>query len=155
MKIRKFKPGDEKELFALFFNTIRKVNIRDYSQAQVEAWAPDDIEMDVVFQKFRDIKPFIALKSNRIIGYADIQPDGYIDHFYCHHDFQGQGVGKQLFAMLEQTAREKDIRRMYSNVSVTARPFFEVMGFSVETEQLVEVGEQKLKNYRMVKLLEV
>ena len=34
---------------------------------------------------------------------------------------------------------------MYSNVSITARPFFEAMGFSVEKEQVVQIGDQQLK----------
>jgi putative acetyltransferase len=56
-----------------------------------------------------------------------------------------------LFATLEKEARENGILKMYSNVSVTARPFFEAMGFSVEKEQLIQVGDQQLKNYRMVR----
>ena len=151
MEIRRFKQGDEEELYRLFYNTIRKVNVKDYSEDQVQAWAPDDIDMDFVTQKFRDISPFVAVKDEKIIGYADIQPDGYIDHFYCHHQFQGKGVGRFLFAAIEKEAMKKGIPGMYSNVSVTARPFFEAMGFSVEKEQLVTVGDQQLTNYRMVR----
>ena len=153
MDIREFKQGDEKELYGVFYNTIRKVNIGDYSEEQVAAWAPDDIDMDFVSRKFRDIDPFVAVKDGRIIGYADIQADGYIDHFYCHYQFQGQGVGRSLFSTLENKAKESSIVSMYSNVSITARPFFEAMGFSVEKEQLVTVGDQQLKNYRMVRSL--
>jgi putative acetyltransferase len=56
-----------------------------------------------------------------------------------------------LFSTLEREARENDILEMCSNVSITARPFFEAMGFSVEKEQLIQVGDQQLKNYRMVR----
>ena len=93
----------------------------------------------------------MVTKERKIIGYADIQPDGYIDHFYCHHEFQRQGVGSTLFATLEKEARERGILKMYSNVSITARPFFEAMGFSVEKEQVIRIQDQKLKNYRMVR----
>ncbi|PAU78854.1 GNAT family N-acetyltransferase [Halomonas salipaludis] len=153
MKIRKFKQGEEKELYEIFYNTIRTVNIQDYSEDQVAAWAPSYIDMEFVMQKIRDIDPFVAVEDGRIIGYADIQPDGYIDHFYCHHQFQGQGVGRRLFVALEEEAVEKGIPSMYSNVSITAKPFFKAMGFSVEREQLVKVGDQQLKNYRMVRRL--
>jgi putative acetyltransferase len=117
----------------------------------VAAWAPDDLDIKFAIEKFREIDPFVVIKDRKIIGYADIQSDGYIDHFYCHHEFQGQGVGRMLFATLEKEAREKGIFDMYSNVSITARPFFEAMGFSVEKEQLLQVGNQQLKNYRMVR----
>ena len=151
MEIRKFRKGEEKELWKLFYDTVHNVNIRDYDENQIAAWAPEDIDINVVIQKFRKIDPYVVIKEEKIIGYADIQPDGYIDHFYCHHEFQGQGVGSALFAALEKEARETGILEMYSNVSITARPFFEAMGFSVEKEQIIQVGDQQLKNYRMVR----
>lgn len=115
------------------------------------AWAPDDFDLNFVTRKFREIDPFVMIQDGEIIGYADIQSDGYIDHFYCHHKFQGQGVGRALLAALEKEANDNGILRMYSNVSITARPFFEAMGFSVEKEQRIQVGNQQLKNYRMVR----
>ena len=151
MEVRKLQEGEEKELWELFYNTIHNVNIRDYDKNQIAAWAPDDLDINIALQKFRDIDPFVVIKDGRIIGYADIQSDGYIDHFYCHHEFQRQGVGKMLFAALEKEARESGVLEMYSNVSITARPFFEAMGFSVEKEQIIQVGDQQLKNYRMVR----
>ncbi len=151
MEVRKFRYGEEVELWKLFYNTIHNVNVKDYDENQIEAWAPDDLDINIAIQKFREIDPFVVIKEGKIVGYADIQSDGYIDHFYCHHEFQRQGIGKSLFAVLEEVAKENGIIEMYSNVSITARPFFEAMGFSVEKEQVIQVGEQKLKNYKMVR----
>jgi putative acetyltransferase len=151
IEVRKVRKGEEKELWELFYNTVHNVNTQDYDENQISAWAPDDFDVDIAIRKFREIDPFVALKEGKIIGYADIQSDGYIDHFYCHHEFQGQGVGRTLFATLEKVADENNINKMYSNVSITARPFFEAMGFSVEKEQFIQLGDQKLKNYRMVR----
>lgn len=151
MEVRKFKKGDEKELWNLFYNTVHNVNIQDYDENQIAAWAPDDLDINIAIQKFREIDPFVVIKEGKIIGYADIQQDGYIDHFYCHHEFQGHGVGNTLFDALVKEAQECGILEMYSNVSITARPFFEAMGFSVEKEQNIQMQDQKLKNYRMVR----
>lgn len=153
MEVRKFREGEEKELWNLFYNTVHNVNTQDYDENQVAAWAPDDFDINIAVQKFREINPFVVIKEGKIIGYADIQPDGYIDHFFCHHEFQGQGVGSTLFVALEKEAKESGILEMYSNVSITARPFFEAMGFSVEKEQNIQIRDQKLKNYRMVRKL--
>jgi len=154
MEVRKLRKGEVAELWELFYNTIHNVNIRDYDENQIAAWAPEDFDINTAIQKFRDIDPFIVIKDGKIIGYADIQADGYIDHFYCHHEFQRMGVGSTLFAVLEREARENNILEMYSNVSITARPFFVAMGFTVEKEQVVTVGDQKLTNYRMVRRLD-
>ena len=151
MEIRKLRKGEEKEIWKLFYNTIRKINIKDYNENEIAAWAPDDFDINIAIKKFREIKPFVVITEGKIIAYADIQPDGYIDHFYCHYNYQGQGVGSALFSVLEKEAKEKGILEMYSNVSITARPFFEAMGFSVAKEQFISMKDQKLKNYRMVR----
>ncbi|BCO32605.1 acetyltransferase [Thiohalobacter sp. COW1] len=153
IEVRKICRGEEEELWMLFYNTIHTINTRDYNDDQIAAWAPKDFDINIAIQKFIDIDPFVAIKDGMIVGYADIQTDGYIDHFYCHHKYQSQGVGRKLFSALEKEAKEKGIYKMYSNVSITARPFFEAMGFGVEKEQVVKVRDQKLKNYRMVRQL--
>ena len=153
MKVRKMINGEEQELWKLFYNTVNHINSQHYSQTQIANWAPADYPIEQATKKFRDLDPFVVIKGKQIIGYADIQKDGYIDHFYCHHQFQRQGVGSLLFATLEQQAIENDITKMYSNVSITARPFFEAKGFEVEREQRLEMGGEKVINYRMVRTL--
>jgi len=151
MEIRKFKKGDENELWKLFYNTIHKVNIRDYNNDQINAWAPQSLDLNIAKNKFREISPFIVAINGIIVGYADIQDDGLIDHFYCHYKHQRNGIGSKLFAAILKEANNKGISLMYSNVSITARPFFEAKGFIVEKEQILKLEDQELKNYRMVR----
>lgn len=68
IKIRKYKESDARALWAICYYTIRKVNIRDYSQAQVEAWAPDNFDSDVWQRKMNTIAPFVAEINGEIVG---------------------------------------------------------------------------------------
>lgn len=56
-------------------------------------------------------------------------------------------------AHLEQLARSKGVTEMSSDVSITARPFFEAKGFVVDEEQFVEIRGQVLRNFKMVRKL--
>ncbi|NQY36682.1 MAG: GNAT family N-acetyltransferase [Alteromonadaceae bacterium] len=153
IKIRSFQKGDETSIINLFLRTIRTVNIRDYSQEQVNAWAPDEYDREDSFKKIALNNPFVATIDNKIVGYADVQSDGFIDHFFCHTDFQGKGIGKSLMQTLQNTGINKGCTRFYSHVSITAKPFFEYFGFKEVKEQLVEIRGQKLKNFVMEKVL--
>ena len=42
--LRNYRSSDAADLWHLFYRTIRYVNIRDYTLAQVTAWAPDDVD---------------------------------------------------------------------------------------------------------------
>ncbi|WP_461535319.1 GNAT family N-acetyltransferase [Spongorhabdus nitratireducens] len=104
LTIRKYKQSEASELWNIFFNTIRRINSRDYTEAQVRAWAPDTFDETAWQQRMAAIDPFVALTDNKIAGYADIQPDGYIDHFFCHADYQGRGIGSALMQHILATA---------------------------------------------------
>lgn len=150
--IRPYKESDASALWAIYFHTVRHINIRDYSQAQVEAWAPQSFDLAVWRQKMSEISPFVAEIDDQIVGYADLQLSGLIDHFFCHHQYQGQGIGRALMAHIFAVGRSQGIRRYYSHVSITARPFFERFGFKVVTMQQVEVRGQTLTNFVMEKI---
>jgi putative acetyltransferase len=42
--IRRYRPSDIAGIIALFRDTVRRINGRDYSPQQVMAWAPDEID---------------------------------------------------------------------------------------------------------------
>ncbi|EAS41348.1 GNAT family N-acetyltransferase [Photobacterium profundum] len=152
IKIRILKKGDELELWQLKVSTIWKVNIKDYSQEQLNVWAPDEYNPEKWLKRVHGMNPNIAEIDGKIVGFADIQDDGYIDHFFCHNEFQGQGVGKMLMQNLINKGKEKSIPRIYSHVSITAKPFFERFGFHVVKQQAMNIGNQALTNYVMEKI---
>ena len=149
MEIRKYQQGEENEIWNLFYNTVHQVNIKDYSVEQVNAWAPKDMDLETVYKKIKEIDPYVVLLDNQIVAYADLQENGYIDHFFCHHDYQGKGVGSKLIEKLIQVARQKRIKLLSADVSVTARPFFESKGFVVQEKQCVTRRGQGFTNFKM------
>ena len=151
LNIRKFQLGDELALRQIFFNTIRNVNIKDYSALQVQAWAPDDYDQCEWSKTISSVNPFVAVLDNEIVGYADIQDDGYINHFFCHWMYQGKGIGKALMKELFANGEKKGIHRLYSHTSITAKPFFEYFGFKEVKKQQVTIRGEVLTNYVMEK----
>ncbi|MFN1534529.1 GNAT family N-acetyltransferase [Vibrio jasicida] len=152
--IRDFQEEDAPTLWALFFNTVRNVNRRDYTEQQVKAWAQEGFDSQLWLKKMISIQPFVAELDGVIVGYSDVQPSGLVDHFFCHHEYQGQGVGRSLMTHVFKQAEAKGRNRIYSEVSITARPFYEHMGFTVVNEQQIEVRGATLTNYVMERHLD-
>jgi len=149
--IRKYVEQDASAIWLLFFNTIRNVNCHDYTQLQVQAWAPDSMDLFIWNKRMMDIEPFIAEIDGIIVGYADLQNDGLIDHFFCHHQYQRQGIGSALMAHIFDLGSNKKINAYFSQVSISAKPFFEHFGFKLVKQQSVEVKDQQLTNFHMQK----
>ena len=154
VRIRNYQTSDSKALWEIYFYTVRNINIRDYSQEQVEAWAPSDFDSELWQKCMHRIQPFVAELDGRVVGYTDLQPSGLIDHFFCHHEYQGKGIGRALMEHVFEIGRIRCVSRYFSEVSITARPFYEHLGFTVVNEQEVEIRGVELTNYVMEKVTE-
>lgn len=152
--VRRIRPDDLPALVDLFRDTVRRVNIRDYTREQVLAWAPDAVD-PARWATLLDPSRFavVAEVDSAPAGFTDLEPDGHVDRFYVHADRQRRGVGRALMDALVAEARRLGAPRMFSEVSVTARPFFEAQGFAVIAEQQVVVRGVAFINYRMERKL--
>ena len=74
---------------------------------------------------------FVAEQAGVVTGFAEFATTGYIDCFYVHHAWQGAG----LTARIEGEAHKRMLPGLFADVSITARPCFEKMGFRVVREQ--------------------
>ena len=68
-------------------------------------------------------------------------------------DFQRRRVASALLRFLITRGMKDGRKRLFSEVSITARPVFERHGFKVLAYQTVETNGQTLGNYRMERLL--
>lgn len=140
-------------MLALFRDTIRRVNCRDYSAAQIAAWASDDINPARWADRFADRFVVVADEAGKQVGFADLEPDGHIDRLFVSADHQRQGIGRRLLATVVAEARRLGLARLYTEASITARPFFEAQGFSVLAPQVVACRGAEFINYRMERVL--
>ncbi len=153
INVRKAKRGEYPALWRLFYDTIHQVNCHDYRPEQIAAWAPDEIEMSRWIERMEKIDPWVAIIAGQFVGFADLQADGLVDMFFVHYQWQGQGVGKKLFAAINSEATRLGLVELHSHVSITARPFFEARGFHVEMPQEVTIAGVVLQNFVMRKTL--
>jgi putative acetyltransferase len=151
--LRLYRPEDAPVLLALFRDTIRRVNSRDYSPAQIEAWASDDIDTVSWFGRFSGRFVPVAEEAGRPVGFAELEPDGQIDRVYVSADHQRRGIGEELLAALIAEARRAGLVRLFTEASITARPFFEAQGFTVLAAQVVTCRGAEFVNYRMERIL--
>ncbi|MBD7959128.1 GNAT family N-acetyltransferase [Comamonas avium] len=131
MNIRRFRNGDESALFCVFYSAVHDTASQDYTPEQVDAWAPADIDPELWAGHMRALLPFVVEHEEEIVGYADIQPNGYIDHFFISGPYARQGVGTLLMKHIQKEAQLLGIAEMTSDVSKTAEPFFLRHGFQV------------------------
>lgn len=149
MEIRRYERGDITQIVALFRGTVYALCHRDYTRAQLDAWAGAQINMEKWHASLAQHDARVALTDGRITGFADMDAGGYLDRLYVHRDHQGQGIATALCDALETAS---DAAVFSTHASITARTFFERRGYTVQKAQQVERHGVLLTNFVMTKM---
>ena len=135
MLVRRFAPGDAREVSDLIARTLRETNIRDYSAEYLEndirRLQPEDIEKRASRQHF-----YVAEEGGRIVGcgaigpYWDKEDESSLFTIFVLPEMQGNGVGRRIIGALEADEYFLRARRVEIPASITGAPFYEKMGYT-------------------------
>lgn len=152
--LRPYAPSDLDAIIEVFMSSVRKVAARDYTADQLAAWAPDAIDRERWARRRENRETWVATVDDAVAGFTDLEPDGHLDMLFVDADHQGMGLAARLVAAVEASACARGLLRIFTEASLTARPFFERRGFVVLAAQEIALGDQVLCNFRMEKRLE-
>jgi putative acetyltransferase len=133
--IEKFQLDDLDQILQLFHDTVHAINIRHYTQEQVDAWAPPILDRERWVSRLSNTIMYIAKIGNTVVGFGNATSQGLIDHMYTHKNFQGQGIASALLSKLEQDLKALQVSEIKTEASITAKPFFERHGYSILKSQ--------------------
>ena len=153
MEIRSYHLADLPAIVMLFRETVHRVAARDYSQAELDAWAPAEIDVAAWAERLADNHTRVAAEKNRVLGFAELAAGGHIEMLYVAADRQSEGIATQLLAHMETAAALRGLARLTTHASRTARPFFERRGFDLLSAQHVERQGIFIENFIMEKRL--
>lgn len=151
-----FRLATKRDLIALqnlFVDTITAVCQKDYTPEQIKAWTSSVEKTKRWHDLLQDQHVIIAQINEKIVGFASLKDNHYIDFFYVHKDYQGQGVAKRLYREIEKEAMAGGTDSLSSDISITAKPFFESRGFVLIKKQDISVRGEVLVNFKMTKKL--
>ncbi|KNZ40540.1 GNAT family N-acetyltransferase [Acetobacterium bakii] len=153
MKIRSYQSNDCNEIIQLFYNTVHSVNIKDYSETQLDAWATGTVDIIAWDKSLTENYAVICEGNGVIIGFGDLDHTGHLDKLYVHKDYQRMGIATAIADDLENYAIRNKLLIITTHASITAKSFFKKRGYLVLEKQQVKCGEQLLTNFVMAKYL--
>ncbi len=153
LRLRTYRPDDAGTLARLFHGSVHRAAAAQYSAEQRDAWAPQIPDPEWIQDRVASCDTVIVATGEAIAGFSSLGKTGLVDMFYVHPDWQRQGVGRLLYRRTEGMARRRGDTKLTTDASITARPFFESMGFTVTRRQEVSRGGITLTNFAMEKQL--
>jgi putative acetyltransferase len=153
ISIRPAKLSDLTEMQKMFVDTILTICKEDYSPDQLKVWTSSIEDTQRWADKLTSQYFLVAELDYKIAGYASLENNDYLDFLYVHKNYQRQGIAGKLYSKIEIEAINKKATCLHSDVSKTARPFFEKVGFTTVMEQTITRQGAELINYKMTKQL--
>lgn len=151
MVIKKGSILEIPEMQKLFVETVLSVNTKDYSLKQVEAWASCVGEVVYWEKRFDEFQFFVCYIKEELVGFVSVNKVGFIHSLFISKNHQRKGVAKELMKNAEQFACNSKAKELTSEVSITAKPFFEKNGFETIEKQNATAKDVVLINYKMRK----
>lgn len=141
------------EVLAIFEECIDISCVDDYSEAERRVWKSSSTNHPKWLKRIHEQAFWLAIEGSTILGFASLEGKDYIDCMYVSPQAQGKGIAKQLLTKMEDLSKGKSASTIYSDVSYTARPFFEKQGFLIDHPNRNEKDGEVLVNFRVHKSL--
>ncbi|PKL85926.1 MAG: GNAT family N-acetyltransferase [Ignavibacteriae bacterium HGW-Ignavibacteriae-1] len=153
LSIRHSNLSNLPEIQRMFVDTISAVCKDDYSPEEIKVWTSSIENTERLIDKLTTQYFLIAELDNKIVGFASLKGNDYLDFLYVHKDYQRQGIADRLYSEIEAEAIKKESKVLTSDVSITAKAFFEKKGFRTLQKQTNIIRGVEIVNYKMVKEL--
>jgi len=147
--IRAYQTGDHLAVANIFSDAVHQIAREVYTEEQCLAWASKEVNYEHWEKRCELKRPFVSVMDGQIAGFLELDPDGHIDCAYVNPQFKRQGVMTSLLKHAIHVCFSSPIGRMYVDASICAKPLFEKHGFRVIRENMVQIGQVQLLNYKM------
>jgi GNAT superfamily N-acetyltransferase len=150
LKIREFELSDLNSIYNLIIETIEKSYTGVYPREAIDFFKDYHSKANILHDCQNGFAVVIEL-HDKIIGTGTLL-ESNIRRVFIDKSFQRQGLGRLIMERLEAEAREKSLKKVDLSASLTAKPFYDVLGFHTVGPQSLDVANDKQLDYfEMVK----
>lgn len=137
----------------LFHGSVHELAKPYYDEAQRAVWAPDIDDVGRWRENLGKADMLVAEDDVGLCGFLGYRADGYVAQLYTASRCARRGIASMLYERVEAEWRAAGVERLFAEVSLAARAFFDKQGFVVVTEERVERRGVMLSRFIMEKWL--
>ncbi|WP_417334717.1 GNAT family N-acetyltransferase [Halobacteriovorax marinus] len=153
IKIRKAKVEDMEAVNAAHRRSIKEVCSKDYTAEQIEKWSDVTYALERWKNTIENECCYILEQNNEIYGvcHSKIHDDnrGEIVGLYLTPEVIGKGLGRKIFEKCLSYVKDFKPALVFINGTITAKGFYEAMGFHAVEEKQINIRGADVKIHYM------
>ncbi|SDY93077.1 putative acetyltransferase [Modestobacter sp. DSM 44400] len=147
---RGYQPEDAAATREVFHAAVRQTALSHYTPAQVQVWAPDEVETDRWSRRRATAWTVVAVDAGDVVGFADLTDAGEMDMLFVHPNYARRGIATTLVASIVREALQRGLPRVDVRASRVLQPLLERLGFQLDEDRPDNrLGDQVLANATM------
>jgi GNAT superfamily N-acetyltransferase len=134
--IRRARLSDAQGIHEAHMRSIQVLCASDYSEAEIKAWGHRPFQKDQRERAIQKEFVWVIEDQSKIHGYAQLEiyekngfTEAYLWGLYLTKEVQGQGLGKQLCALMLDQCRSANVGVLKLEATLTAHQFYIRAGF--------------------------
>ncbi len=152
-KITRATDNDLPLMQRLFYQTVTTYGSLLFIKAEIKIYSRLATNKIYWQKKFKKDYVYNAKMNGEIVGSFSMDTNGTIEYFFVHMHYQGRGIAKELYKVLEEVAVESQINTLTTQIHLATRAFFEKNGFEIVKNAVKVVGGDEVTSYSGVKKL--
>lgn len=154
IQVRDYTEADAAPTLKVFRDAVTVTGAQRYTAEQVVAWAGPPEDNLPSWHAARSVPAtIVAVIDDTVIGFSDLDEQGYIDMLFVSPEFGRRGVASRLLDEVESRARTAGLDALTVSASLLLRPLLERRGFVVEKQLAPVVNSVSLVSFAMRKSL--
>lgn len=129
MNIRRAIDDDIQAMSDLMIESIRETNLNDYSPEEIELTCENFTPQKV--EEKMQVRDVFVFEREGVIGGTVSLEDNILHSLFVKPLFQGKDIGRKLVLHIENFAKTKNYNKLFLSSSITAKPFYQRLGYCV------------------------
>ena len=155
MNLRQITIKDQLELKKVYFDSIKSLDEKIYSQEQKRAWSSQSWINPNFDKSINQGNGWLLSEKGKVIAFARRYPKNRIALFYCKGKFQREGYGSKLLHKLEDEAKKEGLDSLYAEASLISYELFLKNEWKIIRKEKVIINNIFFERYKMTKIIKI
>ena len=151
MNLRQITIKDQIDLKKVYFDSIKSIDEKIYSNEQKRAWSSQAWENSSFKKSIIKGNGWLIEEKEKVIAFALRFPKNKISLLYCIAEYQRKGCGSKLICKIQEEAKDEGLNSLKTEASLISYKLFIRHNWKIIRKEKITIKNILFKRYKMIK----